>query len=264
MENTIVSIGDLLRSWRQRRRLSQLELSADADISQRHLSFVESGRSLPSRRTLLRLARELRIPARERNRLLTVAGFAPEYWERSLDEPDMAAARNAVELIISGHLPHPALVVNREWNLLLANDAANFLLQGVNPDFLTPPVNVLRLSLHPDGLAPRVANYRQWRAHVIDRLTHQVDLTADPALAKLLGEIQTYPVPDNALPFTENDTSATSGIAVPFELETPMGKLTFLSTTTVFGTAVDISLSELVIETFFPMDPHTAEVMRNR
>ncbi|MEP1216853.1 MAG: helix-turn-helix transcriptional regulator [Marinobacter sp.] len=263
MENTIVSIGDLLRSWRQRRRLSQLELSVDADISQRHLSFVESGRSSPSRRMLLRLADELKITPRERNRLLTLAGFAPEYCERSLDEPDMAAARNAVELIISGHQPHPALVVDREWNLLLANEAAYFLLEGVNPAFLTPPVNVLRLSLHPDGLAPRVANYRQWKAHVVDRLTHQVDLTADPALAKLLGEIEAYPAPDEARHYTEHDTPARTGIAVPFELETARGKLSFLSTTTVFGTAVDISLSEMVIETFFPMDAHTAEVMRN-
>jgi len=259
----MVSAGDLLRDWRKRRRLSQLELSADAEISQRHLSFMESGRSSPSREMLLHLADTLRIPPRERNTLLTAAGFAPIYAERSLETPDMASAQNAVALILSGHAPHPALAVDREWNLLQANKAASFLLEGVNPDFLTVPVNVLRVSLHPEALGSRVANYRQWRAHVVHRLTHQVDLTADPSLKKLLTEIERYPVPHNARAYTEFDPASLSGIAVPFELETAQGKLTFLSTTTVFGTAVDITLSELVIETFFPMDQHTAEVMRN-
>lgn len=263
MESTTLSVGDVLRDWRKRRRLSQLELSADADISQRHLSFMESGRSLPSRDMLLRLATTLRIPPRERNKLLTIAGFAPLFSERSLDAPDMASARIAVKKILCGHAPHPALAVDREWNILQANAAAGFLLRSVDATFLRPPVNVLRVSLHPDALGSKVVNYRQWRAHIVHRLAHQVELTAAPSLAKLLEEIEGYPTPCNTYANTESDPATLSGIAIPFVLETGQGKLTFLSTTTVFGTAVDIALSELVIESFFPMDRHTAEVMKN-
>lgn len=240
--------------------MSQLDLASEAGISQRHLSFVESGRSQPSRDMVLHLAEHLAIPVRERNAVLLAAGYAPVYRERALDDHDMEAVRRAVELILRGHEPHPALAVDRHWNLVSANRAVDFLLRGVDPALLSPPVNVLRLSLHPQGLGPRIVNYRQWRAHVIDRLMRQMDHLPDAAMAALVEEIKSYSVPGDAKPYRGN--TMLSGIAVPFVLATDKGALSFLSTTTVFGTAVDITLSELIIESFFPADGETAEIMR--
>jgi transcriptional regulator with XRE-family HTH domain len=255
------SAGQLLRTWRQRRRLSQLDLAAEAEVSQRHLSFVESGRSAPSRDMVLRLAEQLRVPLRERNVLLVAAGFAPVYRERALDDPGPAAARAAVERILAGHEPHPALAIDRHWTLVFANRAVTPLLAGIDAALLQPPVNVLRLSLHPAGLAPRIGNFRQWRAHVIARLAQQIDATADPVLMALIEELKSYPVPVKARPHVPSARDQ-QGIAVPLELATEDGTLSFLGTTTVFGTAVDISLSELAIESFFPADSFTAETMR--
>jgi transcriptional regulator with XRE-family HTH domain len=255
------SAGQLLRTWRQRRRLSQLDLAAEAEVSQRHLSFVESGRSAPSRDMVLRLAEQLRVPLRERNVLLVAAGFAPVYRERALDDPGLAAARAAVERILAGHEPHPALAIDRHWTLVFANRAVTPLLAGIDAALLQPPVNVLRLSLHPAGLAPRIGNFRQWRAHVIARLAQQIDATADPVLMALIEELKSYPVPVKARPHVPSARDQ-QGIAVPLELATEDGTLSFLGTTTVFGTAVDISLSELAIESFFPADSFTAETMR--
>lgn len=258
------SLGDLLRTWRQRRRLSQLDLAVEAEISQRHLSFVESGRSVPSRDMVLHLAEHLGVPLRERNALLVAAGYAPVYRARALDDPGLAAARHAVEQILKGHEPHPALAVDRHWTLVAANRALTPLLAGVDPALLAPPVNVLRLSLHPGGIAPRIVNVRAWRAHVLARLLQQIGATADPVLAALLEELKAYPVPGGASPHRPGGDDALAGIAVPFELLTEAGRLSFLSTTTVFGTAVDVSLSELAIESFFPADAATAETMRRR
>jgi transcriptional regulator with XRE-family HTH domain len=255
------SAGQLLRTWRQRRRLSQLDLAAEAEVSQRHLSFVESGRSAPSRDMVLRLAEQLRVPLRERNVLLVAAGFAPVYREGALDDPGLAAARAAVERILAGHEPHPALAIDRHWTLVFANRAVTPLLAGIDAALLQPPVNVLRLSLHPAGLAPRIGNFRQWRAHVIARLAQQIDATADPVLMALIEELKSYPVPVKARPHVPSARDQ-QGIAVPLELATEDGTLSFLGTTTVFGTAVDISLSELAIESFFPADSFTAETMR--
>ncbi|HEU5430142.1 MAG TPA: helix-turn-helix domain-containing protein, partial [Thermomicrobiales bacterium] len=188
-------IGELLREWRERRRLSQLALALDADVSSRHVSFIETGRSRPSREMVLRLAERLDVPLRERNRLLLAAGFAPAYPERGLADPDLAQIRQAIDLVLAGHEPYPALAVDRHWNLVAANRAVASLLAGVAPDLLTPPVNVLRLSLAPAGLAPRIINLPEWRAHVLERLRRQVEASADPALAALLTDLRSQPAP---------------------------------------------------------------------
>lgn len=260
MNAQATAVGDHLRHWRQRRRLSQLDLALDAEISTRHLSFLETGRAQPSREMVLRLAEHLEIPLRERNTILVSAGFAPVFPQRSLDDPALAAARRAVELILSGHEPHPALVVDRGWNLVSANRMIAPMLEGVDPSLLTGPVNVLRLTLHPKGLAPRVANLHEWRAHLLDRLRREVQLTADPALNDLLTELRAYPILDGQPPRKASDELG--GVAAPFRLNTPAGLLSFYSTTTVFGTPVDVTLSELALETFFPADGETAEAVR--
>lgn len=255
------SVGEHLKAWRQRRRLSQLDLALDADISTRHLSFVETGRARPSREMVLHLAERLEIPLRERNVLLVAAGFAPVFPERRLDDPALRAARETIELVLRGHEPHPALALDRHWTLVTANRAVAPLLAGAAPSLLQPPVNVLRLSLHPDGLAPRIANLPEWRAHLLARLRRQVDLTADPVLAELLAELRSYPQPP-AMGRGVDPNLAPATVAVPFRLVTAHGVLAFLSTTTMFGTPVEITLAELVVESFFPADAATAEVMR--
>ncbi|OJY65883.1 MAG: transcriptional regulator [Rhodospirillales bacterium 70-18] len=247
-------VGSLLRVWRQRRRMSQLDLACEADISTKHLSFLETGRARPSRDMVLHLAERLAVPLRERNVLLHAAGFAPAFAERPLADPGLAAARQAVELVLTGHEPHPALAVDRHWNLLAANRMVAPLLTGVEAALLAPPVNVLRLSLHPGGLAPRIANLGEWRAHLLDRLRQQIDASADPVLAELLAELRGYPAPPQA------EASAAT-IAIPFRLDTQWGRLAFYSTTTVFGSPVDITLSELALESFFPADPATAAAL---
>ncbi len=257
--STAPPVGGLLREWRQRRRLSQLALACDADISTRHLSFLETGRSLPSRDMVLHLSERLDIPLRERNRLLVAAGYAPLFPERPLADPALAQARKAVDLVLAGHEPYPALAVDRHWTLVTANGAARRLLAGAEPALLKPPVNVLRLSLHPKGLAPRIANLAAWREHLLARLRRQIELTADPVLRALLKELGDYPAPGGMPHSVEHDGA---DVAVPFELMTEAGLLAFFSTTTIFGTPVDITLSELALEAFFPADAATAEALR--
>lgn len=258
MTNPRPPVGDLLRQWRQRRRMSQLDLAAESNISTRHLSFLETGRAQPSREMLLRLAEQLEIPLRERNTLLVAAGYAPLFAQRGLETPDLEAARKAVELLLAGHQPYPALAIDRHWNLVAANRVVTPLLSGIEPSLLAPPVNVLRLSLHPLGLAPRIANLAQWRGHLFTRLRRQIELSADPALAQLLLELQGYPVPAQA---NSPAPWEAGGIVIPFQLSTPHGLLSFISTTTVFGTPLDITLSELALETFFPADAATARAL---
>jgi transcriptional regulator with XRE-family HTH domain len=253
-------IGALLRDWRQRRRLSQLDLATDADISTRHLSYVETGRATPSRAMVLHLAEQLDVPLRERNTLLTAAGYAPLYRERSLDDPALQAARETVQLVLKAHEPHPALAVDRHWNMIAHNQPLLLLMQGIAPELLEPPVNVLRVSLHPQGVAPRIINLAAWRTHLFERLRHQIALSADPALAALLEELQGYPAPEDDGSHEAIDPSA---VAVPLLMRSPAGVLSFISTTTVFGTPVDITLSELALETFFPADAHTAQALRH-
>lgn len=259
----ISAAGELLRGWRRRRRLSQLDLALGAEVSQRHLSFVESGRAAPSRDMVLRLAEQLEIPLRERNALLAAAGFAAVYPERALDDPGLAAAREAVELILTGHEPHPALAVDRHWQMVFANRAVAPLLAGADARLLQPPVNVLRLSLHPAGLAPRIVNLRQWRAHILERLARQIETSGDGGLIALRDELKDYPVPVDAMPYRAVAVDPLGGVAVPLDLRSASGLLRFLSTTTVFGTALDISLAELTIESFFPADAETAAAMRS-
>ncbi len=255
----MTGFGELLRDWRKRRRLSQLDLAMEAEVSQRHLSFVESGRARPSRDMVLHLAEQLNVPLRERNFLLVAAGYAPVFPERALGDPAMGAAREAVERVLTGHEPHPAIAVDRHWTLLAANRAFAPLLAGIDPDMLAPPVNVLRLSLHPRGAAPRIANLPEWRTHILARLRRQVEVSADAKLLTLLEELRGYPVPATTRPLPLAELES---IAVPLRIATPQGVLSFLGTTMVFGTPVDITLSELTIEAFFPADAATAVAMR--
>lgn len=252
--------GELLREWRQKRRLSQLELALEAGISTRHLSFLETGRSQASREMILRLAEFLEIPLRERNALLNAAGFAQVYPHRSLQDPALAPALRAVELVLAGHEPYPALAVDRHWTLLAANRAVPLLLEGIEPELLDAPVNVLRLSLQPRGLAPRIVNFASWRAHLLERLRLQHGATGDPVLRALLDELAGYPVPADA---DERTGDEHGGVAVPLVLRAGDGTtLSLLSTTTVFGTPRDVTLSELALECFFPADAATAAALQ--
>ncbi len=255
------SFGVLLRVWRQRRRRSQLDLALDAEVSQRHLSFVESGRATPSREVVVRLAEQLDVPLRGRNALLLAAGYAPLYVERPLDDPAMRAAQQAVDLILRAHAPHPALAVDRHWHMIAANASVAPLLAGVaDAALLAPPVNVLRLSLHPLGLAPHIANLPEWRAHLLERLRRQVEASADPVLASLLAELAAFNVPPVGSPVATGPMPhPPGGIAVPLQLDTAQGRLSLISTTTVFGTPVEVTLSELAIEAFYPADDATTE-----
>jgi transcriptional regulator with XRE-family HTH domain len=266
MLEAVRPVGEQLRDWRQRRRLSQLDLACEANVSARHLSFVETGRSQPSRDMILRLADQLDVPLRERNVLLLAAGFAPVFPERPLSDPALDTARRAVELVLKGHEPYPALAVDRHWTLVAANDAVQPLLGDTDPELLRPPVNVLRLSLHPAGVAPRITNLPEWRAHVLARVRRQVDVTADAALASLLKELSEYPMPAAELAADSAPPSpfehAYNAVVVPFKLRVGGAILSFISTTTVFGTPVDITLSELAVESFFPADPATADALR--
>jgi transcriptional regulator with XRE-family HTH domain len=257
MSVTVRPVGDLLREWRQRRRLSQLELSLDAEISTRHLSFLETGRSQPSREMVLRLAEQLDVPLRDRNLLLHAAGYASVFPERPLDDPALRIARQAVDQVLAGHEPYPALAVDRHWTLIAANAATTRLLAGVDAALLQPPVNVLRLALHPSGMAPRTANLAEWRTHLLARLGHQIQVTGDPILARLLRELRDYPSPDQPT----HDVDGTAFV-VPFRLITDAGTLAFFSTTTVFGTPIDITLSELAVEAFYPADAATMDALR--
>ena len=255
MQTQTIPVGAQLRAWRSRRRLSQLDLALDAEISARHLSFLETGRSRPSRTMLLRLAERLAIPARDRNLLLVAAGFAPALPERPLDDPALAAARRAVELVLEAHEPFPALAVDRHWQLVAANAGIAPFLAGSAPQLLAPPVNVLRLSLHPEGLAPRIVNLAEWRAHIFHRLEAQVEASADRGLADLLAELRAY---QGGGAKAQDDYG---GVAVPLVLRAGEEQLSFLSTTTMFGTPIDITLSELAIEAFLPADARTAELL---
>ncbi|MEO5672255.1 MAG: helix-turn-helix transcriptional regulator [Ramlibacter sp.] len=256
------AFGETLRHWRQHRRLSQLDLAQEAEISTRHLSFVETGRSLPSREMVLRLAERLDVPLRERNTLLVAAGYAPMYRERGLDDPALASAKQAVELLLKSLEPYPALAVDRHWNLVAANRMVPHLLEGADPSLLQGQVNVLRLSLHPLGLAPKIVNIAQWRTHLFERLRQQVQATGDGVLAALLQELRGYPVPAGADSLHMEGEHL--GVVMPFKFRSSHGVLNFISTTTIFGTPVDVTLQELAMETFFPADEQTAAVLRKQ
>lgn len=253
-----VHVGAHLREWRQRRHLSQLDLAVDAEISARHLSFVETGRAAPSRDMVLRLAERLEVPLRERNVLLVAAGFAPAFPNRPLDDPALKAARDAINIVLKAHEPYPALAVDRHWNLVSANRMVAPLLEGIPADLMGQPFNVLRLSFHPEGLAPRTVNLAEWCAHLLERLHRQCEATADPELVKLYNDLKAIPIPARKTP----QASAVDSVAIPFQMRLGDDVLSFISTTMIFGTPVDITLSEIALETFFPADDFTAARMR--
>jgi transcriptional regulator with XRE-family HTH domain len=256
---TPASFGTHLRHWRQHRRLSQQGLAEEAAISTRHLSYVETGKAMPSREMVLRLAERLQVPLRERNAMLVAAGYAPMYRERPLQDPQLAPAREAVDRILQAHEPYPALAVDRHWNLLAHNRMLPQLLAGADASLLQPPVNALRLSLHPQGLAPRIVNLHQWREHLFERLKQQAQAAGDPVLAALLEELRGYPDGDPAVRVEGEHL----GVALPLQMRAADGRiLSFISTTTVFGTAVDVTVQELTLETFFPADAMTADALR--
>jgi len=259
MTQATASVGELVRSWREQRHLSQLDLATEAEVSQKHLSFIESGRSAPSRDMVLRLSEHLDIPLRERNTLLMAAGFAPIFRDRPLSDPALTRARTAIDLVLKAHEPYPALTVDRHWTMVAANAAIAPLVALADPSLLAGPVNVLRLSLHPKGLAPAIVNWHEWRAHLLARVKRQAEVSGDATLAALFTELEAYPAPDGAVSVSHGEADA---VVVPFQLRTPAGVLSFFSTTTVFGTPVDITLSELAIEAFFPADAATADALR--
>lgn len=250
-------VGELLRAWRQRRSRSQLELALGAEVSPRHLSFLETGRARPSREMVIRLAEELEIPLRERNALLLAAGYAPVYDERPLDAPEMAPVRQAIDRFLRAHEPYPAVVVDRYHNLVAANDALDLLLEGVAPELLEPPANAMRVALHPRGMAPRTLNLAEWSAHLLHRLRRETQITGDPALARLYDELSVYPGVEVA-PHQADVQPA--DIVLPLRLLDLDGssELAFFSTLSTFGTAADITLAELAIEAFYPANAHTA------
>jgi transcriptional regulator with XRE-family HTH domain len=257
MQTQSLPVGELVRHWRLRRRLSQLDLACEAEISTRHLSFIETGRAAPSREMILHLAESLDVPLRQRNALLLAAGFRPVFHDRSLDDPALAPARVAIEALLSAHEPYPALTIDRHWNLIAANRALAPLIAGAAPELLKPPVNVLRLSLHPAGLAPRIANLGQWRDHLLFRLRRRFAETADPALSDLLAELTAYP--HGGARSSAHDPGA---IAVPLQFRAERGILLLLSATMMFGAPLDPTLAELALETFLPADAATAEALR--
>ncbi|MFW6039850.1 MAG: helix-turn-helix domain-containing protein, partial [Gemmatimonadota bacterium] len=239
-QRTDRSVGGLLRQWRKRRRLTQLEVSLRANVSARHLSFVETGRAKPSREMIVHLAEELDVPLRKRNELLLAGGFAPSYTERPLDSPELSAVRSAVRHVLAGHEPNPAVAVDRYWNMVDANRAIGLLTVNVDPELLEPPANVLKASLHPAGLAPRIVNIGEWRAHLLHRLRRQVTATADPELAALYDELSELPceAPEPAAEAPEPDA-----IGATLRIRHDDRDLTFFSTVTVFGTPHDITVA---------------------
>lgn len=259
------SIGPLLREWRERRRLTQLELALDAGISTRHLSFVETGRSKPGRELLVRILEQLEIPFREQNRLLLASGHAPAFPARSLEDPELLPVRAALDQILTGHEPYPAVVVDRSWNLVAANSAMRGLTEevAIDPALLEPPVNVLQLGFHPRGLAPLIVNLGQWRAHFCQRLERQVAVTGDPDLAALLEEIAGYPIPA-AEPDPAPDPEASQMLG-PVRFRAPGGgELSFFGMFATFDTPFEVTTSELAMELLFPADQATAEALAAR
>jgi transcriptional regulator with XRE-family HTH domain len=251
-----IPVGELLRSWRRRRNLSQLELATEAVVSARHLSFLETGRARPSREMLIRLAEELEVPLRERNALLLAAGYAPLYAERSLDAPEMNTVREALDRFLRAHEPYPAVVVDRLHNLVTANDALDLLLEGVAPDLLEPPANAMRVALHPRGMAPRTLNLAEWSGHLLRRLRREAQLTGDPELSALHDELVRYPGVHVA---AEHADVQPSDIVLPLKLrDSDGGELAFFSTLSTFGSVADVTLSELAIEAFYPANARTA------
>jgi transcriptional regulator with XRE-family HTH domain len=253
------AVGELLRGWREHRRLTQLELALQAEVSTRHLSFVETGRAAPSRDMLLHLADELEVPLRERNQLLLAGGYAPVYPQASLDAPAMQSVREAIRQVLAAHEPNPALVIDRHWNMVDANSGAMLLVEGVAPELLGPPLNVMRVSLHPRGAAPRILNLPQWRAHLLARLRREIAQTADAELERLYSEVRGY---QPELADDEVEVPVAGEVVVPLRYQMRDQQLAFLSIAAAFGTPLDVTVSELALELFFPADAATLDSLR--
>jgi len=260
-ERERASVGQLLRHWRQFRRFSQLELALRADVSARHLSFVETNRAAPSREMILHLADHLDVPLREQNQMLLAAGFAPVYSDLSIDSPELAAVRSALSQLLAAHEPYPAAVVDRHWNLVQANRSIALFTECVDPTLLTPPANVLRASLHPRGIAPLIINLDEWRAHLIGRLRRQFEATRDPALGDLYDELLGFPGGNSNDMHVHGDAD---GVVVPLRFRHDDQELRFFSTVATFGTPLDITVAEIVIESFFPADDPTRAFLQAR
>lgn len=255
------SVGELLRAWREQRRLTQLDLALQAEVSTRHLSFVETGRAAPSREMVLHLAEQLEVPLRERNQLLLAAGYAPLYSQKGLDSPDLAPVRAAVHNVITAHEPNPAVIVDRHWNLVDANSAVSLFLEGVAAELRTPPVNVMRLSLHPLGVSSRIINLAQWRAHLLGRLRREIGQTADAELVRLYTEVRGY---QSHLESSQLETPDAGEVVVPLRFRAGDQELVFFSVVAAFGTPLDITVEEMALELFFPANPSTATVLSSR
>lgn len=258
-------VGPLLRGWRERRRISQLELALSAGSSARHISFIETGRSRPSQAMVLRLAEHLDVPVRDRNALLLAAGYAPVFSETPLSDPAMGTLRAGLDRLLAAHEPNPALVMDGTYDIVAVNRGIRALLDGVAAHLLRPPMNAMRITLHPQGLAPRIRNLREWRAHLLERMERQVTLSSSPRLRELYEEVAAYPSP----PMQESASApqhptATPPFALPLRIEAGGTVLSFLSTATTFNTPMDVTVSELAIETFLPADPETAAVLHGR
>ena len=260
-------VGELLRQWRERRRLSQLDLSIQADISTRHLSFVETGRSRPTPAMIIRLTEHLDVPLRERNTLLLAAGYAPAYPQHGLDEPELSSVRAALRQVLAGHEPYPAVVINRWWEMLDSNAGVSLLVDGCAPWLLEPPVNVLRLSLHPDGMAPRILNLAQWRAHLLTQLQHRSQALGDERLMDLYSELLGYPggrpgvVPADGAASPAGHRSR-PGVVLPLRYLQGERELSFFSISASVSTATDVTVEELTIEAFYPADAATAAALK--
>jgi transcriptional regulator with XRE-family HTH domain len=256
------TVGPLLREWRTRRRRSQLDLALEVGVSTRHLSFVETGRSRPSAELVLALAHHLDVPLRERNALLLAAGFAPRYAERSLADDDMAAVRSSLQRVLNAHHPYPGVAVDRQWNVVLANQAAMGLLSGLPAELVSPSPNIYRLSLHPDALAARTLNFTDWAAYLVQQLRRSFARTGDETLGELLDEVLAYPNVAPLRPLFDIAEWEDPPLLVPFRVATPLGDVSMFTTLTTFGTPLDVTLDELAVELFFPSDERSAELLR--
>jgi len=258
MADQLVPFGVLLRRWRVSRRMTQIDLAQAAGSSTRHLSYLETGRSRPSRDIVMRFCEHLDVPLRDRNALLLAAGFAPVFQERSLAE--LASARLAIEQVLRAHMPYPAFAVDRHWNVVLSNGALPQLYEGCSADLLRTPINAMRLILHPQGMGPRILNFAEWRAHTITVLRQQIEVRADPVIQALLAEVVSYPAPPGAVALSSEGPQR---YATPLQIATRLGMVSFLNTNTIFGTPTDVTLSELTLEMLFPADEATAVVVRS-
>ena len=247
-------MGELIRGWRERRQLSQLQLAHRADVSTRHVSFVETGRSKPTRTMIERLATHLEVPLRERNQLLLAAGFAPIHPQRSLAAPELLAVSHALQSLLDAHLPHPALVLDRVWDIVDRNAATDLLMEGCAAHLLEPPVNAVRLTLHPDGLAPRIGNLGQWRTHLIGQVRHRAQRTGDRRLHDLAAEVAAYPGDDAGTPVR-------SEVVIPLELTIGDTQVRFFSISAAVESALDVTVDELRVEAFYPADEMTRQLL---